>query len=448
IKDGKGKSIILSLDLNTLEYNAQSKVQSPTLEMTKQVEDIAERMKVYESGKDKAAELFRAMHYPLFEYVSKRVPEITDDFYQIDKAMRAGFGWELGPFEVWDSLGVEETLDKIKNEEKRLPGQSGEVAQWVHEMLSSGCQSFYKVIDGNKHFYDINTKSYQLIPGEAERLSLNNLRDSKTLWKNSGTQIIDLGDGVINCEFRTKMNTIGGDVIQGINKAINLAEKEGYKALVISNEGNNFSAGATIGMIFMLAAEQELEELNMAVKMFQDTSMRIRYCSVPVVVAPFGLTLGGGCEFSMHADFVQLHAETYMGLVEFGVGVIPGGGGTKEFALRASDEFVEGQIDQVTLRNRFLTVGQAKVSTSAQEAFELGYLQEGKYAVSINKEHLLNDAKKKALELAENYLPPIPRKDIRVLGKQGLGIVYVGASSMHASNYISEYDKLISEKLG
>src|SRR5699024_8878601 len=231
IKDGKGKSIILSLDLNTLEYNAQSKVQSPTLEMTKQVEDIAERMKVYESGKDKAAELFRAMHYPLFEYVSKRVPEITDDFYQIDKAMRAGFGWELGPFEVWDSLGVEETLDKIKNEEKRLPGQSGEVAQWGKEMLSSGCQTFYKVIDGNKHFYDINTKSYQLIPGEAERLSLNNLRDSKTLWKNSGTQIIDLGDGVINCEFRTKMNTIGGDVIQGINKAINLAEKEGYKAL-------------------------------------------------------------------------------------------------------------------------------------------------------------------------------------------------------------------------
>src|SRR5699024_9988193 len=250
------------------------------------------------------------------------------------------------------------------------------------------------------------------------------------------------------CEFRTKMNTIGGDVIQGINKAINLAEKEGYKALVISNEGKNFSAGANIGMIFKLAAEQELEELNMAVKMFQDTSMRIRYCSVPVVVAPFGLTLGGGCEFSMHADFVQLHAETYMGLLEFGVGVIPGGGGTKEFALRASDEFVEGQIDQVTLRNRFLTVGQAKVSTSAQEAFELGYLQEGKYAVSINKEHLLNDAKKKALELTENYLPPIPRKDIRVLGKQGLGIVYVGASSMHASNYISEYDKLISEQLG
>lgn len=448
IKDEKGKSVILSLDLKTLEYHPQSKVQSPTLEMTKQVEDIAERMKVYESGKDRAAELFRAMHYPLFEYVSKRVPEITDDFYQIDKAMRAGFGWELGPFEVWDSLGVEDTLEKIKNEEKRLPGQSGEVAQWVHEMLSAGCQSFYKVVDGNKHFYDINTKSYQPIPGEAERLSLNNLRESKTLWKNSGTQIIDLGDGVINCEFRTKMNTIGGDVIQGINKAIDLAEKEGYKALVISNEGKNFSAGANIGMIFMLAAEQELEELNMAVKMFQDTSMRIRYCSVPVVVAPFGLTLGGGCEFSMHADFVQLHAETYMGLVEFGVGVIPGGGGTKEFALRASDEFVEGQIDQVTLRNRFLTVGQAKVSTSAQEAFELGYLQEGKHAVSINKELLLSDAKKKALELAENYLPPIPRKDIRVLGKQGLGIVYVGASSMHASNYISEYDKLISEKLG
>jgi len=252
----------------------------------------------------------------------------------------------------------------------------------------------------------------------------------------------------LNCEFHTKMNTIGGDVIQGINKAIDLAEAD-YKGLVITNEGANFSAGANIGLIFMMAVEQDWDELNMAVRMFQNTAMRIRYSAIPVVVAPFNLTLGGGCEFSMHADYVQLHAETYMGLVEFGVGVIPGGGGTKEFALRVSDELKEGQIAQNTLRERFLTIGQAKVSTSAVEAAELGYLQEGKYGITMNRSRLLADAKAKALELAESgYTQPVPRSDIRVLGKQGLGIVYVGANSMKSGNYISEHDQKISEKLG
>lgn len=447
IKDEQGNSVILSLDLKTLEYGLQQKVKSSTLEATKLVEDIRKRMKVFEQGTDKAAALFRAMHYPLFEYVSKRVPEITDHFYQIDAAMRAGFGWEIGPFEVWDALGVRETLEKIKAEEKRLPGQTGQVAAWVHDMLDAGCESFYKVIDGKRHFYDIDSKSYKTIPGQEDIIKLDDLRDTKTIWKNSGVSVIDLGDGILNCEFHTKMNTIGGDVIQGINKAIELAEKD-YKGLVISNDGKNFSAGANIGLIFMMAVEQDYDELNMAVKMFQDTSMRIRYSSIPVVAAPFQLALGGGCEFSMHADFVQLHAETYMGLVEFGVGVIPGGGGSKEFALRASDEYKEGQIVQATLRERFLTIGQAKVSTSAIEAAELGYLQTGKYAITMNRERLLADAKAKAIELAKHYTAPIPRKDIKVLGNQGLGIVYVGADSMRAGNYISEHDQKISEKLG
>lgn len=244
------------------------------------------------------------------------------------------------------------------------------------------------------------------------------------------------------------MNTIGGDVIQGINKAIDLAEKE-YRGLVLSNDGKNFSAGANIGMIFMMAVEQDYDELNMAVRMFQNTAMRLRYSSIPVVAAPFQLTLGGGCEFSMHADFVQLHAETYMGLVEFGVGVIPGGGGSKEFALRASDEYKADQIVQNTLKDRFLTIGQAKVSTSAVEAFELGYLQQGKYAITMNRVRLLADAKAKAIELADaGYVQPIPRTDIKVLGNQGLGIVYVGSDSMRAGNYISDHDKKISEKLG
>ncbi len=448
VKGKEGKSEILSLNLKTFEYGVQEKVKSATMEATKPVENIRERMKVYEQGTDKAAEFFRAMHYPLFEYVSKRIPEITDDFFRIDDAMRAGFGWEIGPFEVWDALGVRETIGKIETEPKRLPGQEGKVAQWVHDMLAVGCESFYKVENGIRHYYDISSKSYKPIPGYEDLIVLDHIRGTRTIWKNSGVSIIDLGDGIINCEFHTKMNTIGGDVIQGINKAVDMAEKE-YRGLVISNDGTNFSAGANIGMIFMMAVEQDYDELNAAVRMFQNTAMRLRYSSIPVVAAPFQLTLGGGCEFSMHADFVQLHAETYMGLVEFGVGVIPGGGGSKEFALRASDEYKEDQIVQNTLKDRFLTIGQAKVSTSAVEAFELGYLQKGKYAITMNRTRLLADAKAKALELAEEgYVQPIPRKDIKVLGNQGLGIVYVGASSMHAGNYISDHDKKISEKLG
>lgn len=447
-KDEKGNSEILVLDLKQLTYRKQEKVKSSTLEETKKIDDLAKRMKVYEQGDDKAAVLFKAMHYPLFEYVSKRVPEITDDFFRIDDAMRAGFGWEFGPFEVWDALGVRDTIEKIKGEEKRLPGQTGEVAPWVIEMLESGHESFYQIENGEKKFYDQASKSYKKVPGAEAFIILDHLRDTETLWKNSGVSIIDLGDGIINAEIHTKMNTIGGDVIQGINKAIDIAEKE-YKGLVIGNDGANFSAGANIGMIFMMAVEEDYDELNMAVKMFQDTSMRLRYSSIPVVVAPFNLTLGGGCEFALHADFVQLHAETYMGLVEFGVGVIPGGGGSKEFALRASDEYKSDQITQNVLKDRFLTIGQAKVSTSAVEASELGYLEKGKYAISMNRSRLLADAKSKALALADaGYTQPARRNDIKVLGNQGLGIVYVGANSMKSSNYISEHDQKISEKLG
>lgn len=448
IKDDKGNSEILALDFNTQEYRKQVKVKADTLEATKQVEDIRKRMKVYEQGTDKAGAFFRAMHYPLFEYVSRRIPEVTDEFFRIDDAMRAGFGWELGPFEVWDALGVRDTIEKIRSEEKRIPGHSGEVAGWVHEMLESGHESFYQVKHGIRHYYDVQSKSYKPIPGTESFLILDNIREPKTVWKNKGLTIIDLGDGILNAEFHTKMNTIDGDVIQGLHQAVDLAEKD-FRGLVIANDGTNFSAGANIGMIFMMAVEQKYDELDKAVKLFQDTSMRLRYSAIPVVAAPFALTLGGGCEFSMHADFVQLHAETYMGLVEFGVGVIPGGGGSKEFALRASDEFKEGQIVQNVLRERFLTIGQAKVSTSAVEAFELGYLEAGKYAISMNRSRLLSDAKAKAVALAEaGYTQPVRRTDINVLGKQGLGIVYAGANSMRAGNYISEHDQKISEKLG
>ncbi|MFC3561957.1 3-hydroxyacyl-CoA dehydrogenase/enoyl-CoA hydratase family protein [Pedobacter jamesrossensis] len=440
-KTADGKTEILALDLKTLEYKPQQKVKSATLEMTKPIENLRERMKIFAKGKDKAGELFRHSSFGLFEYVSDRIPEISDELYRIDDAMRAGFGWELGPFELWDAVGVKEAIEGMEQ-------YGNKAAAWVHEMLDAGNTSFYKVEGGIKKYYDIPSKSYKALQGTDDFIILDNIRENKTLWKNSGVSIIDLGDGILNVEFHTKMNTIGGDVISGINKAIDMAEKD-YRGLVIGNDGANFSAGANVGMIFMMAVEQEWDELNMAIRMFQNTSMRIRYSSIPVVVAPHNLTLGGGCEFSLHADHVQLSAETYMGLVEFGVGVIPGGGGTKEFALRASDEFKDDQIVQNALKDRFLTIGMAKVSTSGYEAYELGYLQKDKFSISMNRNRLLADAKAKAIELADaGYTKPVQRTDIKVLGKQGLGIVYAGANSMYAGHYISEHDKKISEKLG
>jgi 3-hydroxyacyl-CoA dehydrogenase len=440
-KTADGKTEILALDLKTLEYRPQEKIKSATLDLTKSIENVKDRMKVFASGKDKAAELFRASFFGLFEYVSDRIPEISDELYRIDDAMRAGFGWDLGPFEVWDAVGVTESLEGLK-------AYGHQAADWVHEMLAAGFTTFYKVEDGVKKYYDIPARSYKALPGTEAFIVLDNIRPSKTIWRNSGASILDLGDGILNVEFHSKMNTIGGDTLQAINKAIDLAEKE-YRGLVIGNDGANFSAGANVGMIFMMAVEQEWEELNMAVRAFQNTSMRIRYSSIPVVVAPHNLTLGGGCEFSLHADHVQLNAETYMGLVEFGVGVIPGGGGTKEFALRASDEYNDDQIVQNVLKDRFLTIGMAKVSTSAVEAYELGYLLKDKYSISMNRSRLIADAKAKAIELAEaGYTQPVRRKDIKVLGKQGLGIVYAGANTMYSGHYISAHDKLISEKLG
>lgn len=441
VRGENGKSEILALDLKTLEYRPQQKIKSVTLEATKPIENLCDRMKVFAKGTDKAGELFRTSFFGLFEYVSDRIPEISDELYRIDDALRAGFGWELGPFEVWDALGVKDAVDGMQK-------YGNKAAPWVQTMLDAGHQSFYKVENGIRKYYDIPTKIYKPIPGTDSLIILENIRPTKTIWKNAGTTITDLGDGVINLEFHTKMNTIGGEVIQGINKAIDLAEKD-YRALVIGNDGANFSVGANIGMIFMAAVEQEWDEINLAIKAFQNTMMRIRYSSIPVVAAPHNLVLGGGCELCLHADHVQTNAETYMGLVEFGVGLIPGGGGPKEFTLRLSDELREGQIEQNALRDRFLTIATAKVSTSGEEAHELGYLQKNKYSLSMNRSRLIADAKAKAIELVEaGYTTPVRRKDIRVLGKSGLGIVYAGANTMFAGNYISEHDQKISQKLG
>lgn len=439
--NAEGKKEILSLNLKTLEYEPGKKASFPTLEMAKSIEDLGQRTKMLFMGMDKAGQFYRTIFGGLFGYVTNRIPEISDDLYKIDDAIKAGFGWELGPFETWDLLGFAQGKDLALKAGKTLPN-------WINEMESAGCTSFYKTENGKRYYYDLATKSYQIIPGTEALVSLNVLRASNKVWGNADTTIVDLGDGILNIEFHTKMNTIGGGVIEGINKAIDLAEKD-YRGLVISNTGGNFSAGANVGMIFMMAVEQEMDELNFAVKAFQDTMMRIRYSNIPVIVAPHNMALGGGCEMSMHADKVVAHAELYMGLVEFGVGLIPGGGGSKEFAKRLSDELKSGDIKINRLRDRFLTIGQAKVSTSAYEAFDLGYLREGIDEVVVSREHQLTRAKAAALELAENgYIAPKRSKNVTVVGQEGLGIVYVGANSMLSGNYMSEHDRVISEKLG
>lgn len=436
-KEGKE---ILSLDLNTLEYRTGKKANFATLELTKTIDNPVDRFKVLVKGTDKAGEFYRKSFSALFAYVSNRIPEISDQLYKLDDAMKAGFGWENGPFEIWDAIGIEKAIEMMKAE-----GHTP--AAWVNDMIASGNKSFYTIKEGATYFYNIPTKAQEKIPGQDAFIILNNIRESKKVWSNSEAIIQDLGDGILNLEFQSKMNTVGSGVLQGINKAIDLAEKE-YSGLVIGNQGPNFSVGANLAMIFMMAIEQEYDELNMAIRMFQDTMMRIRYSGIPVVVAPHGMTLGGGCEMSMHADKVVAASETYIGLVEFGVGLIPGGGGSKEMALRASDLFRKNDVELNVLQEYFLTIGTAKVSTSAYEAYGLGILQHGKDVVVVNKDRQIAEAKKHALLLAEaGYTQPVHRKDVKVLGKQALGMFLVGTNSMEAGKYISEHDKKIANKL-
>ena len=440
VKNKEGKSEILALNLKTMEYQPSQKVKFATLELTKSIDNLKDRVKVLVQGKDNAGEFYRATFAGLFQYVSNRIPEISDEIYKIDDALKAGFGWDLGPFEYWDAIGAKESV--------ALMEQSGnKPAEWVYEMLKSNT-SFYKVENNVRKYYDINSKSYKAVPGAETFIILDNIRTTKTVWKNSGLTVTDIGDGILNAEFHTKMNTIGGEVLGGLVKAVEIAEKD-FQGLVISNEAPNFSAGANVGLIYMMAAEQDWEELDMAVRTFQNTTMRLRYSSIPVVAAPHNLALGGACEICLHADKIVAHAETYIGLVEFGVGLIPGGGGTKEFAVRLSDALIEGDVELNNFRDKFLTLGQAKVSTSAYEAFDLGMMRKGIDKVVVSRNRLLLEAKAECLLLAEEgYSQPTPRKDIRVLGNSALGLVYAGANSMRSGKYISEHDQLISEKLG
>ncbi|MEP6674325.1 MAG: 3-hydroxyacyl-CoA dehydrogenase/enoyl-CoA hydratase family protein [Ferruginibacter sp.] len=438
-KNEKGEKDIWVLNLATLEYEPRKKPKFTTLETAKPIDDLKTRLKTLCAGTDKAGEFYKLFHYGLFSYISHRIPEISDELYRVDDAMVAGFGWEIGAFESWDTLGVVKTTAAMKAE-------GFKTAAWVDEMISAGITAFYKVENGKKLFYDIASKSYKAVPGADAFIVMKNFEQS-IIWKNAACRTYHLGDDVLGLEWYTKMGSIGGEVLEGIQKSISLAEEK-YKGLVIANDGTNFSAGANVGMIFMLAIEQEYDEMEMAIRIFQNTMMRARYSSIPVVVAPHGLALGGACELSLHSDKVCAAAETYTGLVELGIGVIPGGGGTKEFTLRAADEMHEDEPETITLKNRFLTIATAKVATSAQEAYGLGVYRKGHDEVVMNQDRRIAAAKKSVLEMFDNgYTMPVQRTDIKVLGRSALGALYAGIHGMVQANYATEHDALCARKL-
>jgi 3-hydroxyacyl-CoA dehydrogenase len=438
-KGAGGEKEILTLNLKTLEYGPRQRPKFASVEAAKAVDDLKTRLKMLVQGTDKAGEFFRHFHYGLFSYISYRIPEISDELYRVDDAMMAGFGWEIGAFESWDVLGVAATIPKMKE-----AGYG--VAPWVEEMLAAGIKTFYKIENGKRLYYDVASRGYKPLPGGEAFLVMKNFA-GQTVWSNSACHLYHLGNEVLGLEWNTKLGTIGGEVLEGIQRGIGIAEEK-YKGLVIAGDGGNFSAGANVGLIFMLAIEQDYDELDMAVRQFQATMMRARYSAVPVVVAPHGLTLGGACELSLHADRVVPAAESYIGLVELGVGLIPGGGGTKEFTLRAADEMHEDEPETITLKDRFFTIATAKVSTSAYEAFNLGILKKGRDIVSINQGRRIAEAKTAVIELYDDgYTMPVPRKDVKVLGRSALGALYAGIHSMWRGQYATDHDVVVAKKL-
>ena len=439
-KDEKGQTVILALDLKTLEYKpSQKSIRFATLDSTKVIDDLKKRFGVLLKGSDKAGEFYRRTFADAFKYASNRIPEISDELYRIDQAICAGFGWEMGLFETWDAIGVRAMLTIMES-------LNGKPAAWVYEMLDGGCETFYRVENGKKQYYDIPAKGYKTIPGQESFIILENL-SKNVVWKNAGASVYDLGDGILNLEFHSKMNTFGAEVVEGVHKAIALAEKD-FRGLVIGNDSTEaFSAGANLATLFMFAIEQEYDEINLMIAQFQQTMIRARYSSIPVVGAPHSLSLGGGCELNLHCDKVVAHSETYMGLVEVGVGLIPAGGGTKEMAARCSDLYQTGDTELNILQTAFMNIAQAKVSTSAHEALGMNYLQ-AKDQIVLNRSRLIAEAKQAAIELSENgYTQPKPRTDIKVQGKTGMALFKAGVASMRMANYISDHDAKIADKL-
>ena len=439
-KDSKGKNVIHSINLSTKDYGPDAKQNLESLGVSKQIEDLPRRIQAILKCKDAGAELIRQTLGFLFAYSSFRIPEISDSLYSIDAALKNGFAWELGPFEYWDSIGIEQGIELAK-----MAGE--DCASWVSEMQSAGASSFYKKENGRLHYYDVSTKQYLIVPGQDQQIHLQYLNNTKPVYQNDELVLHDIGDGVLCAEFKSKYNAIGEGILRGLQESVKIAEEQGWNGLVIGNHATNFSVGANLMMIGMLAFQQEYDQLDMAVRLFQQTSMRLRTSSIPVVAATQGYVFGGGVELSMHCDEVVASAESYIGLVEVGIGVIPGGGGTKEFAVRLSDQIKNGEVIIPQLIDKFKVIATASVATSAFEAFDYGYLLKERDRVSLNSATTIYQAKKRVLALQENYVPKSARQDIHVLGKNGLGALYAGAHSLFRAKYASEHDIKIAKKV-
>ena len=436
--DQKGNKTFYQINTKTDKYETYENNQDKELLNIKKEESLDKRIVDLVSLKTKHGDFYRSIFYDSFRYCSLRIPEVSDDLYKIDKAICSGFGWKKGPFETWDTIGVE----KVFNEMLKLKLKP---AHWVEEMLSLGIKSFYKFSDNKKHFYNIQEKQYKPVPGSEDLIVLDAFKENDVVWSNKGVTLYDIKDGVLNLEFHTKMNTMGKDVLEGINHAIDVCEKQ-YTGLVIANEADYFSAGADLGTVFMLAGNRDFDSIEKSIDAFQKTVMRVRYSSVPVVVATSGLALGGACELSMHADAVQAHNETYMGLVELGAGLIPAGGGTKETTLRVSSEYSKGDPEFNKLMESFMTIASAKVSTSALEAQEMGFFK--KTINTANRVNLIKDAKNKVLDIASlGYVKPTMKKKIKVHGRSALAMFNAGIETMKQGMYITDYDQKLAQKL-
>ncbi|KIQ93172.1 putative 3-hydroxyacyl-CoA dehydrogenase [Anoxybacillus thermarum] len=434
----KGKDIF-ELNYETLEYEPTKKLKAPSVEMSKQAKGTANKLKALVYANDRAGQLLWNILSPTLLYSAELLGEIADDIVAIDRAMKWGFGWELGPFETWDAIGVKQSVEKMKAEGRQVPS-------WVEQMLASGHETFYKHEHGQVSYYDRG--QYKPIEENEKVIHIQRLKEQKgVIKKNSGASLIDLGDDVALLEFHSPNNAIGFDIVQMINYALEEVDRN-YKGLVIGNQGKNFCVGANLAMILMEAQDDNYFEIEMVVRQFQQAMMNIKYSAKPVVVAPFAMTLGGGTEICLPASRIQAAAETYMGLVEVGVGLIPGGGGNKELYIKHLSGMPNGvEFDLQKVANKvFETIAMAKVSTSAAEARELNFLnaQDG---ISINGDHLIHDAKQAVLALYESgYKPPV-RKKIPVVGETGYATLLLGAQGMYHSGYISEHDLKIAKKL-
>lgn len=438
-KDSKGKPVFLGLNLKTLEYENAKGAKLASLELSKQIENLPNRLRALIKSDDVGGELLRRSFAGLFAYASNRIPEISDTIYSIDDALKAGFAWDFGPFEYWNIIGIQEGIDLSKKYNEN-------VSPWITEMLAKGYKSFYRTENNKRQYYDLTTSKYKDIPGTENLIILESFKEQKPVLENADMVLHDIMDGVLCLEFRSKSNVLGEGILRGLHQTIELAESNGWKGIVIGNNSKNFTVGANLMMIAMMAYNQEFDELNEAVKIFQNTMMRCRYSSVPVVAATQGYVFGGGCELIMHCDSAICAAESYIGLVEMGVGLIPGGGGTKEFAVRTADSFHKGDVMMPELVESFRTIATATVSTSAYEAYDLKYLNH-KDQVILNTTLNISEAKKKVLSLADSYQQPIKREDIYVLGRSGLGLLYTAAHSLYLGHYATEHDIKIAKKI-